>query len=132
VVSSFNIQLDLSTITTAADKAVFSDAAAKWQRVITSDLSDFNTNIFAARTDSCTWPTVIDDLFICAEYQPYDGPYNVLGFAGPEWVRVPSGLPISGSMTFDVADLSYLRGNGGNGFLSTILHEMGHVIGKLD
>jgi hypothetical protein len=90
VVSNFNIQLDLSTISTAADKAVFSNAAAKWQRVITSDLSDFNTNTFAARTDSCTWPTVIDDLFICAEYQPYDGPYNVLCFAGPECVRVPS------------------------------------------
>jgi Leishmanolysin len=32
-------------------------------------------------------------------------------------------------MTFDIDDLTRLRGNGGGKFLSTILHEMGHVLG---
>jgi hypothetical protein len=34
VVSNYNIQLDLSKITTAADQTVFASAAAKWQSVV--------------------------------------------------------------------------------------------------
>jgi Leishmanolysin len=129
VVSNYNIQLDLSKITTAADQTVFASAAAKWQSVVTGDLTSFDTRNLPPRDDGCQWPSIIDDLFVCAGYQAIDGPSNVLGFAGPEYIRNSNGLPFSGVMTFDIDDLTRLRGNGGGKFLSTILHEMGHVLG---
>jgi hypothetical protein len=129
VVSNYNIQLDLSKITTTADQTVFASAAAKWQSVVTGDLTSFDTRSLPPRDDGCQWPSIIDDLFVCAEYQAIDGPSNVLGFAGPEYIRNSNGLPFSGVMTFDLDDLTRLRGNGGGKFLNTILHEMGHVLG---
>jgi hypothetical protein len=121
--------LDLSKITTTADQTIFASAAAKWQSVITGDLSSYDTRTLRPRTDGCQWPPIIDDLFICAEYQAIDGPSNVLGYAGPEYIRNANGLPFSGHMVFDLDDLTRLRGNGGGKFLNTILHEMGHVLG---
>jgi hypothetical protein len=129
VVSNYNIQLDMTKITTTADQNIFASAAAKWQSVITGDLSSYDTRNLPPRDDGCRWPSIIDDLFICAEYQAIDGPYNVLGYAGPEYIRNANGLPFSGSMVFDLDDLTRLRGNGGGKFLSTIIHEMGHVLG---
>jgi hypothetical protein len=128
-ISKYNIQLDLSGITTAADQAIFASAAAKWESIITEDLSNINTRGAPPREDNCTWPSVIDDLFICSGYKPIDGRKKVLGFSGPEYVRNSNGLPISGTMTFDTADLTFLRGNGGEKFLNTILHKKGHVLG---
>jgi hypothetical protein len=127
--SNYNIQLDLSKISPTTDQALFASAANRWQSVITGDLSDFAASDFPPRDDNCQWPTVIDDLFICAGYEAIDGPENVLGFGSPEYVRLPSSLPISGTITFDRADLAYLRGGGT--FQNVILHEMGHVLGTL-
>jgi hypothetical protein len=127
--SNYNIQIDLSRITTAADQAVFMSAAAKWESVIAGDLSSYDTRNWQARDDGCQWPSIIDDLFICAEYQTIDGPSNVLGYAGPEYIRNANGLPFSGSMVFDLDDIARLQSNGGERFLNTILHEMGHVLG---
>jgi Leishmanolysin len=76
------------------------------------------------------YPAVIDDLYICASYQKIDGLGHVLGFGGPRYVRTgPAniGLPITGQMTFDLADLSTLQAGGQFG--DTILHEIGHVLG---
>jgi hypothetical protein len=129
VVSNYNIQLDLSKITATADQNIFASAAAKWQSVITGDLTSFDPRSLPPRDDGCQWPSSIDDLFVCAKYQAIDGPSNVLGFAGPEYIRNANGLPFSGVMTFDIDDLTRLRGNGGGKFLNTILHEMGHILG---
>jgi hypothetical protein len=52
-----------------------------------------------------------------------------MAVAGPEYVRLPSWLPVSGIMTFDIADVARLRRNGGGQFLSVVLHEMGHILG---
>jgi hypothetical protein len=127
--SNYNIQLDLSTISPTTDQALFAVAATRWQSIITGDLLDFASSDFPPRDDSCQWPTVIDDLFICAGYKSIDGPEKVLGFGSPEYIRLPSALPISGTMTFDLADLAYMRGTGT--FQDVILHEMGHVLGTL-
>jgi cell division septation protein DedD len=126
-VSNYNIQLDLSTVA-EADRAIFTAAAAKWESIITDDLPGFGIGCFPPRTDSCQWPLLVDDMFVCAQYQAIDGPYNILAFAGPEYVRVPGGLPISGSMTFDSADLAFFRSGS---FRTVILHEMGHILGTL-
>jgi hypothetical protein len=68
-------------------------------------------------------------LFICATYEAYDGPGNVLAIAGPDYVRTSNNLPTSGNMVFDLDDLANMKNNGGSVFFSTILHEMGHVLG---
>lgn len=99
------------------------------QSIITHDLADIDTAAegLTERSDGCTWPEIIDDLYICAMYARIDGPSKVLGYAGPEYVREDNLLPISGIMVFDNSDLTMLRQD--NGFLEAILHEMGHVIG---
>jgi cell division septation protein DedD len=125
-VSNYNIQLDLSMVT-ASDRTIFASAAAKWQSIITGDLQGFDISSFPPRTDGCQWPLFVDDMFICAQYRAIDGPLKVLAFAGPEYVRVPGGLPVSGSMTFDIEDLALFRAE----FQTIILHEMGHVLGTL-
>lgn len=52
---------------------------------------------------------------------------NVLGTAGPFITRTSNGLPIVGSMIFDIADIDALRASGE--LVDVILHEMGHVLG---
>jgi Leishmanolysin len=122
----FAIALDLVGIP-PSDVAYFANAAARWQTVITGDLSNEPTRNLPPRTDGCTYPSTIDDVFICAQYQAVDGPGAVLGFAGPEYVRSTNSLPMSGFIGFDLADVPTLTSKGGFGI--TILHEMGHVLG---
>jgi Leishmanolysin len=126
---TFIIQLELADIPLCADQVVFAQAAYTWQSIITHDLVDIDTAAegLTERSDGCTWPEIIDDLYICATFARIDGPLKVLGYAGPEYVRNDNLLPISGIMVFDKSDLAMLRQD--NGFLDTILHEMGHVIG---
>jgi hypothetical protein len=52
---------------------------------------------------------------------------NVLGQAGPRFVRFVDGLPVSGVMFFDTYDLDFLDQRGL--FDEVIEHEMGHVLG---
>jgi hypothetical protein len=120
--------LDLSNITTAADRIVFASAAAKWESVVVGDLESYANSSFPTRNDGCQWPAVVDDLFICAKYGVFDGLANFLGLGGPDYVRLPSGLPITGNMVFDIDDIANMRSNGGQ-LQSLILHEMGHVLG---
>jgi hypothetical protein len=68
----------------------------------------------------------IDDLLIFAAIEPIDGVGNILGSAG--WCfRRTGGLPVIGTMRFDVADVAGLETT--NRLSAVILHEMGHVIG---
>jgi hypothetical protein len=128
-VPSYDIQLELPGITRAADRTIFASAAAKWQSIITGDLEGFDISCFPPREDDCQWPSFVDDIFMCADYQAIDGKSGTLAMAGPEYVRLPSWLPVSGAMTFDIADVARLQRNGGGQFLSVILHEMGHILG---
>jgi len=102
---------------TPAQKLVFQRAAARWSQIIIGDLPDVTVN-----------GRVIDDLEIVATAPYIDGPYGVLGQAGPDALRTTgSRLPYTGSMEFDSADLAMMETDGT--FEGVILHEMGHVIG---
>jgi hypothetical protein len=109
---------------------VFARAKAKWESVITGDLPSYDIRSLGTRT-GCSLPEEVDDMFICARYEAIDGPSNVLGYAGSEYVRGPweagVGLPINGYMVFDNADVPRIRA--GPTFMNTILHEMGHILG---
>jgi hypothetical protein len=120
----------MPSISPTADQAVFASAAEKWQSVIVGDLTGLDTSGFPPRSDSCKWPVIIDDMFICAEYKPIDGPANIVGILGPEYTRKSNGLPVSGTMTYDVDDLVRLRSNTEGVFQFYMLHAMGFVLGK--
>lgn len=98
--------------------AAFNNAIARWEAIITGDIPD---------VDSPTVGGFVDDLRITATIEPIDGAGNVLGSAGPQFIRTVGGLPITGTMRFDDADVANLV-TGGN-FEAVILHEMGHVLG---
>ena len=79
---------------------------------------------------------VVDDVRMFVRIDSIDGPGKILGRAGPCFTRpvpfsgAPAGLPglvIAGSMEFDEDDLARLEAQGM--LISTITHEMGHVLG---
>ena len=66
----------------------------RWAQIVIGDMPD------AISEDG----TPVDDLLIDANVSYIDGPgsggRNILGQAGPDWVRLPSYIPIHGEMTF--------------------------------
>ena len=101
----------------SSQQLAFRLAATRWSQIITGDLPDVTVN-----------GRVIDDLEITATGPYIDGPYGVLGQAGPRATR-PTGsqLPYTGVMQFDSADLAMMESSGT--LTNVILHEMGHVLG---
>ncbi|MET0674850.1 MAG: hypothetical protein ABW175_03535, partial [Bradyrhizobium sp.] len=80
----------------AAYASYFQAAAVRWTQIITADIGD---SIYGPDG------TPVDDLLIDATVDVIDGPgsggRNILGQAGPDYVRLPSYLPIHGVMKFD-------------------------------
>jgi len=125
----YYIDMRLSGNLTASQQAEFFGAAGRWASVITGDLPDVTVSIPA---DACgiTHGAVnetIDDLLILVSVVPIDGPGNVLGSAGPCYVRSSGGLTLVGAVRLDEADVAYLESNGR--LSDVIAHELGHVVG---
>lgn len=114
------------------DRSRFRAAAARWERIVTQGLSDIANADFPdpPRYASCSYPAsgFVDDLYICAEYVTRDGEGGVLGFASTGFRRSVDGLPITGTMAFDTADVNRLKTNSDFDFVLT--HEIGHLLGK--
>lgn len=101
--------------------AAFKLAAKRWTTAIVGDLPD--VIIDGQR---------INNLRITAEGSDIDGEGDVLGQAGPTFLRPSSAgaaafLPATGEMQFDIADLANMEADGT--LNDVITHEMGHVIG---
>jgi hypothetical protein len=121
------------------DEGLFYAAANRWQSIITGDLPSVpKSQIQTLPMAGCTYPDVIDDLYICAKVGNIDGVGNIASQARPTWMRlVPAadggptgtrnGLPVAGEMIVDNADIGAVRAAGL--FEDLILHEMAHVIG---
>jgi hypothetical protein len=101
----------------ATYKAAFTEAAARWEEIITADLPDVTTSPYG----------FIDDLVIDASITTIDGVGGILGQAGPDSFRDVTDLPSHGIMQFDTADVATMYANGT--WTDVILHEMGHVLG---
>ena len=101
----------------SSQQAIFSQAAARWEQIITGDVPDVIVSGIG----------LVDDVVIEASGPFIDGPGNILGQAGPTAVRTGSFLPASGIMQFDSADLAALESAGQ--LFDVILHEMAHVLG---
>jgi Leishmanolysin len=127
--SAYGIYLDLVGIP-SSDQGFFTGATARWEGIITGDVADRPSAAYTSLGPGCVYPSVIDDLYICASYTYIDGPSKVLGYAGPSYIRSGSpnqGLTIIGEMTFESVDVPTLAAGGQFG--DVILHEMGHVLG---
>ncbi|WOH68168.1 leishmanolysin-related zinc metalloendopeptidase [Bradyrhizobium sp. BWA-3-5] len=101
--------------------AAFKLAAKRWTNAIVGDLPD--VIIDGQR---------INNLRITAQGSDIDGPGQILGQAGPTFLRPGNAgaaafLPATGEMQFDSADLANMEADGT--LNDVITHEMGHVIG---
>ncbi|KAA2216957.1 MULTISPECIES: leishmanolysin-related zinc metalloendopeptidase [Maribacter] len=125
----FNITLKYLLPPTDRQVEVFEAAAARWERIIIKDVPSF-TGTLPSAFDGLP-PVVedgtVDDIIIEVALAPIDGPGNILGQAGPSFVRTDDFLTLSGVMFFDVADLDFLEQL--DLFEEVIVHEMGHVLG---
>jgi hypothetical protein len=124
----FNINFGYGTSLTKAQKQGFIDARSKWSSIITKDSAA--SACLKAGATLCGYrfakATCIDDLFIGVRIKKMDGVGKIAGSAGPCAVD-DTGKVRMGLMTFDVEDANNLIKNGA--WESTILHEMGHVLG---
>lgn len=121
--SRYNMCLDL--LVYPEDEAVFLAARDTWLGKITGDITPVSAPLGTSRACS-GYPATIDDLYLCGSYEYMDGRSGVLGYAGISYRRTSgpdSGLPISGYMSFDSADIQTLKNQGR--FDSVIIHEMG-------
>ena len=128
--SGYDITLQLINVS-AEDRAVFEAAAALWESAVVGDLPDVDSSSFNTPpfVDGCTYPAVVDDLYICGTMTNIDGVGMIAGQARPTFIRtVDAGrLPSAGEMIFDLADIADLRSKGLT--LPLIAHEMGHILG---
>jgi hypothetical protein len=128
--AGFDINLRFVAMPTASQLQTFSNAATRWETIITGDIT--NQASGAVDVGDCSNPRAInetiDDVIIIVRLEAIDGPGQVLGQAGPCLIRsAPSSLPALGVMDFDIADIPNLENQGRFG--DVILHEMGHVLG---
>lgn len=132
----YEITLQFVTWPTSAERLAFEAASAHWSRIIVADLPDV-WSVIPAR--SCVLNTGsgtiylpeqdirgIDDLRIDVWIGAIDGPDGILGMGGPCYFRDAGGLPVYGVMALDAADAG---GEAYDALQTTVLHEMGHVLG---
>lgn len=118
---------------TAEQKKAFTDAAARWEAIITKDLEDIPVNLpfntFFPDTPGIVG--TVDDTVIMVRFRELSD--GLLGQAGPRLIRTGANdknLPITGIMEFNINEFRE------GGFFSdkqryedVIVHEMAHVIG---
>ncbi len=119
---------------TDAQKALFTNAAARISALVIGDIPDvpvanFNVGSICGFGELPTLNETIDDLVIYASVQDIDGQGKILAQAGPCAFRGRGQgyLTTIGVMEFDAADLDRI---GANGMLQDVItHEMLHVLG---
>jgi hypothetical protein len=129
VTSSYDVEVRFLSSGSPSLEQAFLDAADRWEELLIGDLAAVAIDVPAGSCGAGT-PAInetIDDLLIFASIDSIDGPGNVVGQAGPCFIRTANQLPLLGRMRFDEADLANLQAGGRLG--DVILHEMGHVIG---
>ena len=141
-VSKYNVDMVLE-VTNATHGDDFVRARNRWMQVITGDLpSNQSSSIPAELKYPCTNnpSAIIDDLVICGRVvqidgtpeKPIDGKNGtILGQGGALWIQqnpiTGKWMPVTGSMTMDIADIDRLIAN--SRLEGLVLHEMGHVFG---
>lgn len=83
---SYDIQLQILNVP-STDKIFFDATKSRWESVIAADLENQSSANLADLGGGCTYPTSIDDLYICAKCEKIDVDKGVVGFAGPSYNR---------------------------------------------
>jgi hypothetical protein len=114
---------------TARQRQAVAAAVARWQSVITGDVADISGS---APANSCFegQPELnerIDDIVMYVDFKAIDGAGQILGEAGPCYIRNDGNLPLLGYLQLDLADLDKMERLGT--LDAVVLHEMGHVLG---
>lgn len=127
---TFEFQLDTTSLIPDADIPFFQVAANRWQSVISRGLPEFSqVSRLKPPPSGCTYPSTIDDLYLCASYDltESDGPGGFVAFSTPVYWRLPSHLPFAAAISIDSADVEDMKAKGI--YNRVILHELGHVLG---
>jgi len=129
VQGTYDIDVRFLTPTSPSRQAAFTNAAARWATLIFGNVPNIPVNLPAGSCgpNSPALHETIDDIVIFATVDSIDGPGEILGQAGPCFIRSSGKLPLLGAMIFDSADVAQLEQDGQ--FELVILHEMGHVLG---
>jgi hypothetical protein len=130
--AGYNIEIRyVGNTPNASVQAAFEQARLRWQSIITGNLSSVNMvipdSVSVCGIENLGLNEVVDDLLILAVIDSIDGPGQILGSAGPCYIRGSNDLPIVGLVRLDTADLALLNTNGLMG--DVILHEIGHTLG---
>ncbi|MDE2784185.1 MAG: hypothetical protein OXK77_14610 [Gemmatimonadota bacterium] len=139
-VESYDIDVVFIEHGSAEQDNVVLEAAKRWESVIVQGVTDIDlaSNPIGAgqcATGSPIVDDIIDDVRMFVRIDSIDGPGKILARAGPCFSRITrfEGYPdiprsvIAGAMEFDEDDLNRLAAQGI--LVSTVLHEMGHVLG---
>jgi hypothetical protein len=127
--AGFDIELCFLGAVSEPVRAAFLNAQRRWEEIIVDDVPEVSVGFLGSECIEGGLPVqgVLDDLVIWVSVQPIDGPFSVLGSAGPCFARSGSLIPFAGLMRFDEIDLDRLLTDGQ--LEDVILHEMGHVLG---
>lgn len=131
---SSGYDITLRTVTPMSDSQLraFVDAKERIQEFVVGEIADqlvsLSAPVVAANCGvNVALDETVDDVLIFAEVSAIDGVGQILGQAGPCYLRSAAGFPAVGHMEFDVADLAALEAGGA--LEATVLHEMMHVLG---
>ena len=128
--AGYDVSLRFVGTMSDAQARAFVHAKERIEKIVSGDVPPVTASVSAAQMVNCGGVGIqetVDDVVIFAEVKAIDGPGNILGQAGPCFVRSGSRIPYLGNMEFDSADLAKLEANGT--LEPVILHEMLHVIG---
>jgi len=139
-VESYDIDVVFVEHGTNEQDNVVLDAAERWESVIVQGVTDIDltNNPIGAGECGINSPVIdylVDDVVMFVRIDSIDGPGNILARASPCYSRITrfEGYPdirrpvIAGFMAFDEDDLTRIAAQGI--LVSTVLHEMGHVLG---
>jgi hypothetical protein len=128
-VGTYHITIRYTSSITARQQQAVEAAVNRWQTVIVNDLVDIPLN---APANSCFTgqPALnerIDDIVIYVEFVKIDGAGQILGEAGPCYIRNDNKLPVLGHLKLDTDDLAQMERIGT--IDDVVLHEIGHILG---
>ena len=129
--ASFDIDLVFVGSPTARVRTQVEAAVQTWERVITMSLQnvDFSNNPVSAGyciTGAPAVNDVVDDVRLFLKVESIDGPSGTLGSAGACQIRSRSGMPVTGSIRLDEADMARLSDAH---VRDIVLHEIAHTLG---
>jgi len=128
--AQFPIEIQYVVPVSPTRHAAVDSAAARWSRIIYGALPSVPVTAPAGSCFSKKTPAInetVNGVLIFVELDSIDGPFNILGQAGPCFIRSSSRLPLVGIIQLDTADLALIESHGD--LNNVVLHEMGHVLG---